>query len=132
MKPTHLLPTLLLAASSIAAQGDAWLLQDGLTPAALSSDGALLTSTDSLAWPDGTSVFVTYWLGVNDAVIRCAELRDGGAISLSCWRQEIVVATVTASGNSVARRISTRRRPLVYTVPQPYAVTPHVWVAVHR
>ncbi len=132
----NLLPTLFLLflAQRVAAQDEAWFLQGGVTPQTLSSTGALLTDTDSMAWPDGRSVFVTYWLGVNDVIFRCAELRDGEATSPSCWQREFVAESVAAPGVRVVRSISTRRRPLPYLTPyhQSYAPNPRVWVGVRR
>ncbi len=133
MKPTALLLSVLLVTGRVAAQEDVWLLQDGVTSQTLSSTGALLTDTDSMVWPDGRNVFVTYWLGVNDLIFRCAELRDGEETSPSCWRREVTESSA-ASGIRVVRSMSTRRRPLPYLNPyhQSYAPNPHVWVGVRR
>ncbi len=132
MKLTIALLVLSLVANRVAAQDDAWLIQTAVTPETLSSNGAVLSGTDSMFWPDGRSVFVTYWLGVNDAVFRCAELRDGEATSPSCWRQEIVAEVDAAPEISVVRRISTRRRPNFHTYRHSYSLDPHVWVGVRR
>ena len=125
---------LLLSANQAAAQDEAWLPQAELTPTRLSTTGAVLTGTDSMAWPDGRAVFVTYWLGAGDAVFRCAELRDAEAPNSSCWRREIVEESGVAPGMRVVRRVSTRRRPRPYLNPyqSPYALNPHVWVGVRR
>lgn len=123
---------LLLAASRASAQADAWLLQEGMMSQSLSAAGASLTDTDSMVWPDGRSVFVTYWLGAGDAVFRCAEIRDGEAASQSCWRRELVAGSETTS-KPVVRSLSTRRRPLPFDPYQSgYALNPYIWVGVDR
>ena len=132
MKKIFLSAILLLSAHPSMAQDEAWLLQSELTPERLSASGAVLTGTDSMAWPDGRAVFVTYWLGAGDAVFRCAEIRDGEAASPSCWQRELVAASETTS-RPVVRTLSTRRRALPFDPYQPgYGLIPHIWLGVHR
>ena len=131
MKTTTLFLTLLLGASAAQASDYAWLPEPDMTPTSLSSAGAALTGTDSILWPDGKSVLLTYWLGENDVTFRCAELRDGDAANPSCWRREDVLAPAARSGQ-VARSISTRRRPAVQDYCEPYFSRPNIWVGVGR
>ena len=132
-KKISLLATVLFfAASEASAQADTWLLQEGMTPQTLSSTGASLIDTDSMVWPDGRSVFVTYWLGGGDIVFRCAEIRDGETTSPSCWQRELVSGSATTS-KPVVRSLSTRRRPLPFDPYQSgYALSPYIWVDANR
>lgn len=119
---------------SIALGQEAWQLAAGVTPQTLSGGGATLTSTDAMTWPDGPTVFVTYWLGPGDALFRCADLSAGGQSSVTCWQRDALVsASGAATGLSVVRRISTRRRPYIHrSYSQPYRSYPFVWVGAHR
>ncbi len=132
MNSASFLLSLLFVSGGVSAQEGAWLLQSDMTPETLSSDGAQLTSTDSMVWPDGNSVFVTYWLGESDAIFRCAEIRDGAALNPSCWRQEAIVSVPNELVAPVVRRISTQSRPRTYVYQQPCSWNPGVWVGVHR
>jgi hypothetical protein len=87
----------------------------------LSERGAVLTASDSVRWPNGPSVDLSYWLGEGDVVYRCAELAAEAATNASCWRLEVV-----ASDQS--RVISTRQRPApTVDASQPIAVQPYVY-----
>ena len=132
MKSASFLLSLLFVSGSVSAQEGAWLVQSDMTPETLSSNGAQLTSTDSMVWPDGNSVLVTYWRGDSDAIFRCAEIRDGEALNPSCWRQEVIVNVPNNFVAPVVRRISTQSRPPAYVYQQPCSWNPGVWLDVHR
>ena len=108
--------------AAAAAHADEWILQADLTPARLAERGAVLTSSDSVRWPNGPNVDLSYWLGDGDVVYRCAELAADDVTNASCWR-----LTVVAGDQS--RWISTRRRPpsTAADASQPVAVQPYVW-----
>ena len=130
MKRTTLLFTLLLATGAAQASDHVWLAEPDMTPTSLSSTGAALTETDSLLWPDGKTVVLTYGLGANDVTFRCAELRDGEATSPSCWRREDVVTLSAHAGTPAGRTISTRRRAHLPSYCQPYVSHPYLWVGL--
>jgi hypothetical protein len=114
--------SLALLISAIAHADEAsWVLQPDLTPTRLAERGAVLTSSDSVRWPNGPSVDLSYWLGDGDVVYRCAELAAEAPTNASCWRLEVV-----ASDQS--RVISTRQRPTpTVEASQPVAVQPYVY-----
>lgn len=117
----------LLGSATAAAHDVSWILQPELTPTRLANEGALLTASDDVHWPDGRNVALSYWLGAGDIVYRCAALAAAAAAatSTSCWRQQVV----DASADDHTRRISTRRRPtptLGYPS-QSLAIQPYVW-----
>jgi hypothetical protein len=123
MRPGVLVAIALLPVVAARADEASWVLQPDLTPTRLAERGAALTSSDSVRWPDGPNVDLSYWLGDGDVVYRCAAFAAGDATTSSCWRLEIV-----ASDQS--RLISTRRRPEPSTtgdVSQPVAVQPYVY-----
>ena len=130
---------LLLAGGFITAQAQegAWIAQEELTPSRLSTSGAVLTGTDALDWPDGRSANVTYWLGVDDIVFRCAELRDGEGSTTSCWRLQPIVPEAAPAASQTVRVISTRRRPPVHLYRHPYSyygggLHPRIWIGGFR
>jgi hypothetical protein len=112
--------SLLVCASAHADEGT-WVLQPDLTPTRLAERGAALTSSDSLHWPDGPNVDLSYWLGDGDVVYRCASMASGDSTNSSCWRLAVVAG-------DQSRVISTRRRPepTAVDVSQP-AVQPYVY-----
>ena len=116
----------LLGVAAAQADDASWVLQPDLTPTRLSVDGAVLTASDSVRWPNGSNVDISYWLGAGDIVYRCAALSTEGATHASCWRQQLVVAATTDDG----QRISTRQRPTPTTVDpaEPVAIQPYVWM----
>jgi len=120
-----LISAALLGLATAHAQDASWILQPELTPTRLADDGALLTASDSVHWPDGPSVDVSYWLGAGDIVYRCAALATAGTTSTSCWRRQIV----DGLADDDARRISTRRRPTptIGDTSQSIAIQPYVW-----
>lgn len=97
-----------------------------MTPARLASDGAVLTANESVHWPDGPSVELTYWLGAGDVVYRCATLLAEGASNAACWRRQVVARAADAG----ARHYSTRQRPppVLLDSAQPSVYTPFVWL----
>jgi hypothetical protein len=116
----------LLGIATARADDTSWILQPELTPTRLAADGALLTASDSVRWPDGPSVDISYWLGAGDFVYRCAALAAESATNVSCWRRELVVDAAADDG---ARHISTRRRPTpaITDSSQSLAIQPYVW-----
>jgi hypothetical protein len=58
-----LISTGLLGITTARADDASWILQPELTPTRLAEDGALLTASDSVDWPDGPSADLSYWLG---------------------------------------------------------------------
>jgi hypothetical protein len=119
---------LLLACSCGAAQAQdaSWILDSQLTPARLVADGAVLTASDSVRWPEGPSVVLTYWRGAGDVVYRCATLLADGASNASCWRQQ----GIAHASSDASRHISTRQRPAPVMVDpaQSLGYTPYVWL----
>ena len=111
----------LLTSAAAHADEASWILQPDLTPTRLAERGAVLTSSDSVRWPNGPSVDLSYWRGDGDVVYRCAELAAEAATNASCWRLEVVAA-------DQSRVISTRQRPApTVDASQPVAVQPYVW-----
>jgi len=126
MRTVALASIALLGVATARADDASWILQPDLTPTQLADAGALLTASDSLRWPDGPSVDLSYWLGAGDIVYRCAALAVEGAMNASCWRREPVAG---ASAGDQARSISTRRRPAptIGDGSQSIAIQPYVW-----
>jgi len=93
--------------ATAAAHADEWILQADLTPARLAERGAVLTSSDSVRWPNGPNVDLSYWLGDGDVVYRCAELAADDVTNASCWAcwaQRLLPAPTTADSARVATR----------------------------
>jgi hypothetical protein len=109
------------------AQDASWILEPQVTPARLAADGASLTASESVKWPEGPSVDLTYWLGAGDVVYRCATLFADGTSNASCWRQQVLAH---ASGTDSSRHISTRQRPAPIMVDpaQSAGFAPYVWL----
>ena len=126
MKALILISIGVLGSAATHADDASWILQPDLTPTRLSDDGAVLTASDSVRWPSGPSVDISYWLGAGDIVYRCAALSAEGATNASCWRQQRVVGAATDDGH----RISTRQRPppTIVDPAEPVAVQPYVWM----
>jgi hypothetical protein len=112
----------LLGGATAHADEASWILQPDLTPARLAERGAALTSSDSVRWPNGPNVDLSYWLGDGDVVYRCAALASGDSTNSSCWRLSVVAT-------DQSRVISTRRRPepLPGDASQPVSVQPYVY-----
>lgn len=126
MRTVALASIALLGIATARADDASWILQPDLTPTRLADAGALLTAGDSVRWPDGASVDLSYWLGADDVVYRCAALAAEGATNASCWRREPVAG---ATPGEQARMISTRRRPAptIGDTSQSIAIQPYVW-----
>jgi hypothetical protein len=126
VKAIILISTAVLVSAAAQADDASWILQPELTPARLAEDGAVLTASDSIRWPDGPSVDISYWLGTGDVVYRCAAMSASGVSNSSCWREQLVVSDATEGG----RRISTRQRPVPTTIDpaQSVAIQPYVWM----
>jgi hypothetical protein len=121
MRTVVLAATLLVPLTAAHADESSWILQPDLTPAGLTERGAVLTASDSVRWPNGPSVDLSYWLGDGDVVYRCAELAAETATNASCWRLEVVAA-------DQSRVISTRQRPApTVEASQPLAVQPYLY-----
>jgi hypothetical protein len=118
-----LLATLALAAAASAEEAS-WILEPALTPARLAADGATLTANDTVRWPEGPSVDITYWRGGGDLVYRCATLSGAGTSSASCWRQQLVAPSADS------RHIGTRQRPAPIMIGSAQSVgfAPYVWL----
>jgi hypothetical protein len=118
-----LLATLALGAAASAEEAG-WILEPALTPATLAADGAALTANDTVRWPEGPSVDITYWRGGGDVVYRCATLSGAGTSSASCWRQQLVAPSADS------RHIHTRQRPapIVIGSAQSVGFAPYVWL----
>jgi hypothetical protein len=128
-KAPLLLATMLLCGAAHA-QDASWILEPQLTPARLASDGASLTASELVRWPDGPSVDLTYWLGAGDIVYRCATLSAEGASNASCWRRQLVAR----AGGDSSRHFSTRQRPapIIVDPAQSVGYTPYLWVEASR
>jgi hypothetical protein len=123
MKATVVVSAIALLVGAAAHADEAtWILQPDLTPTRLAERGAALTSSDSVRWPNGPNVDLSYWLGDGDVVFRCAALASGDSTNSSCWRLEVVAG-------DQSRVISTRRRPepTAGDASQPVAVQPYVY-----
>ena len=87
INPSCATKLLLLAAvcscGAAVAQDPSWIVEPQLTPARLAADGAALTANESLRWPEGPSVEVTYWLGAGDIVFPKVHPRKAGSVHRS-------------------------------------------------
>ena len=124
VKTTAALLTLTFASSAALGEDAIWILAEQ-TPQSLLDAGAELLSADSVVWPEGGDLRLSYWRDSGDLVFRCAEMWLEGTARTSCWTRVAAEAESSRSG----RTYSTRRRPVGYQAPTYYApIYPYVWL----
>lgn len=123
--------------AAASAEDALWILDPDLSALILSEQGAELTSTDTLSWPDGRTVQTSYWRDADDAVYRCADLFALDATSSSCWRRQVVAGTGDRNDSRIYRKYSTGpriRRPYYDgryydgRYPATWRFSPQVWL----